>query len=135
MPYARIWAISSLAALNVLTIISPSGGARAADVPDGQCLDVVLLDSKNNFIAVEPPPIGIMIDGTPMLATKVPPHAKRVPGSPVACPPEVLEQVRSIYGNYCGSEENIVKTMKQRKTNREKIEKRCAQMKDVLAGN
>jgi len=99
------------------------------------CYKLALKDEIGAFLTINPPPIGIMLGGQVVVDGELPPHATREPAEAVACPQQLVDNIRNLYNASCLSEDARKKAAAEYQGSIEVINKGCEDMAVSLRGD
>lgn len=108
------------------TISTPAAAA--------ECKAMSYFDQNGAVVSTPKPIAAFMLAGTPITGSvNVPDRAvRREVGLPVACPKELVDQVQGLFDESCFTEEKRKKTAVENKVDIKDVNKRCADMGEVL---
>lgn len=118
--------------LTRLAILSALAGAVPALAAEPRCNVMQFYDAQNALLPTPSPIIGMMVGDRPVYEPSVPGTAAIRPGAEAACPPKLVEGVRSTFENACMSEQRRKQAAADHKVDIKEISRGCTDMMRAL---
>ncbi len=118
--------------LKSLAILSLLAGAAPALAAEPRCNVMQFYDAKNALLPTPAPIIGMMVGDRPVYEASVPGASSIRPGAEAACPPKLIDGVRSTFESACMSEQRRKQAATDHQVDGKAIAKGCSDMMKAL---
>lgn len=118
-----------LKSLAVLSVVACTGPAFAAEP---RCNVMQFFDAKGALMPTTAPVIGMMVGDRPVYDPPMPSASSVRPGAEAACPPSLVDGVRSTFENACMSDQRRRQAATEHKVDGKAIDKGCSDMMKAL---
>ncbi|MBX7198670.1 MAG: hypothetical protein K1X51_04785 [Rhodospirillaceae bacterium] len=118
-----------LKGLAILSVMVSAGPAFAAEP---RCNVMQFFDAKGALMPTTAPVIGMMVGDKPVYEPSMPGASSVRPGAETACPPNLVDGVRSTFENACMSDARRRQAAADHKVDSKVIDKGCSDMMKAL---
>ncbi len=104
----------------------------SAQGASASCVTVALLDEAGLVVKPDGLVVGIKVGSAPVFVQQLPSHATRREVGQVSCPPNVIQQVRSLFDLSCRSEQAMRQVAENNTARLDAIRQRCESLQTAL---